>query len=131
MSRIGRAPITIPSGVEVKIDGSVVSVKGPKGQLSQDIGKSIKCEMNDGKLVFTRPDDMKENRAKHGLYRALVNNMVIGVTAGFKRELVINGVGYKAAVNGNKLVPLHYGNSSKGNRQKSRRSDGGKHQSKT
>lgn len=104
MSRIGRAPITIPSGVEVKIDGSVVSVKGPKGQLSQDIGKSIKCEMNDGKLVFTRPDDMKENRAKHGLYRALVNNMVIGVTAGFKRELVINGVGYKAAVNGNKLV---------------------------
>ena len=60
MSRIGRAPITIPSGVEVKIDGSVVSVKGPKGQLSQDIGKSIKCEMNDGKLVFTRPDDMKE-----------------------------------------------------------------------
>ena len=104
MSRIGRAPITIPSGVEVKIDGSVVSVKGPKGQLSQDIGKSIKCEMNDGKLVFTRPDDMKENSAKHGLYRALVNNMVIGVTAGFKRELVINGVGYKAAVNGNKLV---------------------------
>ena len=81
-----------------------MSVKGPKGQLSQDIGKSIKCEMNDGKLVFTRPDDMKENRAKHGLYRALVNNMVIGVTAGFKRELVINGVGYKAAVNGNKLV---------------------------
>ena len=104
MSRIGRAPITIPSGVEVKIDGSVVSVKGPKGQLSQDIGKSIKCEMNDGKLVFTRPDDMKENRAKHGLYRALVNNMVIGVTAGFKRELVINGVGYKVAKQGNKIV---------------------------
>ena len=104
MSRIGRAPITIPSGVEVKIDGSVVSVKGPKGQLSQDIGKSIKCEMNDGKLVFTRPDDMKENRAKHGLYRALVNNMVIGVTAGFKRELVINGVGYKVEKAGKKIT---------------------------
>ena len=104
MSRIGRAPITIPSGVEVKIDGSVVSVKGPKGQLSQDIGKSIKCEMNDGKLVFTRPDDMKENRAKHGLYRALVNNMVIGVSEGYKKELEIVGVGYRAQKQGKKLV---------------------------
>lgn len=104
MSRIGRAPIAIPSGVDVKLEGTVVTVKGPKGTLSQDIGTDISCKVENGHIVFSRESDQKEIRSKHGLYRALVNNMVKGVTHGFTRSLIIFGIGYKAQVNGNKLV---------------------------
>ncbi|MDD3831069.1 MAG: 50S ribosomal protein L6 [Clostridia bacterium] len=104
MSRIGRAPITIPSGVDVKLVDGIITVKGPKGTLTRDINSIIKCEVNNGKIVFTRPNEDKETRAKHGLYRALVNNMVHGVTHGYDKALVINGIGYKAQVVGNKLV---------------------------
>jgi large subunit ribosomal protein L6 len=104
MSRIGREPITIPAGIEAKLDGTVVTIKGPKGTLSRDIGNSIKCEIKDKTILFTRSNDEKEIRSKHGLYRALVNNMVKGVTEGYTKALVINGVGYKCSVSGNKLV---------------------------
>ncbi len=104
MSRIGRAPIHIPAGVTVSQEGSVITVKGPKGTLTRDIGKEITYKMENNTITFSRPDDLKETRAKHGLYRALVNNMIIGVTQGFSKALIINGIGYKAAVNGNKLV---------------------------
>lgn len=104
MSRIGRAPITIPAGVEVKLNGTVITVKGPKGTLSRDIGSVISCAIDGNKIHFTRDNDQKEIRSKHGLYRALVNNMVVGVTEGYTKALIINGVGYKAQVNGTKLV---------------------------
>lgn len=104
MSRIGRAPIAIPAGVEVKLDGSVVTVKGPKGTLTRDIGHDIACKIENNHVLFTRDNDEKEIRSKHGLYRALVNNMVLGVTNGFTRNLVIFGIGYKAQVSGNKLI---------------------------
>ncbi len=104
MSRIGRAPIKIPAGVEIKQDGTVITVKGAKGTLSRDIGSEIKCKVENGEILFTRDNDAKETRSKHGLYRALVNNMVVGVTQGFTRGLIINGVGYKVNVAGDKLV---------------------------
>lgn len=104
MSRIGRAPIHIPSGVEAKIEGNLITIKGPKGTLSREIDPRIACKMEDNQLVFSRENDLKENRSKHGLYRALTNNMVKGVTDGFTRSLIINGVGYKVQVNGTKLV---------------------------
>ncbi|MEG1528487.1 MAG: 50S ribosomal protein L6 [Clostridia bacterium] len=104
MSRIGNKHIPIPAGVEVKIAGSLITVKGPKGVLSRDIGKEIVCKQDGSALIFTRPNEEKETRAKHGLYRALVNNMVVGVTTGFSRTLVTNGIGYRIQVNGNKLV---------------------------
>ncbi len=104
MSRIGREPITIPAGVEAKLDGTVVTVKGPKGTLNRDIGNSIKCEIKDKTIRFTRSNDEKEIRSKHGLYRALINNMVKGVTEGYVKSLIINGVGYKCSVSGNKLI---------------------------
>ena len=104
MSRIGRKPINIPAGVEVKIDGSCVTVKGPKGTLSQTFQPSMNIAVEGAEIVVTRPNDEKHNRALHGLTRTLINNMVIGVTEGFKKELDVNGVGYRVAKEGNKLV---------------------------
>lgn len=104
MSRIGRMPIPVPSGVTVKIDGNVVSVKGPKGELSREIPKDITVEQNEGVLNVTRPSDAKEHRSLHGLSRTLVANMVTGVTQGFTKTLEIAGVGYRAAKSGSKLA---------------------------
>ena len=105
MSRIGRAPIAIPAGVEIKVeDNNVVTVKGPKGTLTQQFNPNMAIAMENGELKVTRPNDAKENRALHGLTRTLVNNMVVGVTEGFKKELDVNGVGYRVAKEGNKLV---------------------------
>lgn len=104
MSRIGRAPVEIPAGVEIKIENDVVSVKGPKGTLSQKIGKNISVVVEGNELKVSRANDQKENRAQHGLYRALIHNMVVGVTKGFEKSLIINGVGYKAQMQGKKLV---------------------------
>ena len=104
MSRIGKAPITVPGGVDVTIAGSSVTVKGPKGTLSRDVPGSITIRKEDSSLLVERPDDERENRALHGLTRSLVNNMVVGVTDGFSKELEIIGVGYRAeAVAPNKL----------------------------
>ena len=104
MSRIGREPITIPAGVEIKVDGNVVTVKGPNGTLSQTMSPKLSVKMEDGVLTVERPDDEKDSRSLHGLTRALINNMVVGVTEGFKKNLEINGVGYKAVKEGDKLV---------------------------
>ena len=105
MSRIGRAPITVPAGVEISIaDNNVVTVKGPKGTLKQQFNANMAIAMDNGVLTVTRPNDAKENRALHGLTRTLINNMVVGVTTGYKKELDVNGVGYRVAKEGNKLV---------------------------
>ena len=104
MSRIGKLPIKIPQGVTVNINKNHVSVKGPKGQLSRDFLPEINIEQEDGQIVVTRNNDHRLHRAKHGLTRALLNNMVIGVSTGFKRELEIEGVGYRAVVEGKNLV---------------------------
>ncbi len=106
MSRIGKQPIPIPSGVEVTTKGMEVHVKGPKGKLSEKMPKSIEVNVADGRVTFERPDDRKESRAFHGLARALVANMVQGVTTPFAKELEIQGVGYRADVQGNKLTLL-------------------------
>ncbi len=104
MSRIGKMPIVIPQGVEISIDNNLVTVKGPKGTLSQQVGKDINVKIENNEVILTRDSDQKEARAQHGLYRALINNMVVGVTKGFEKALVINGVGYKAQMQGKKLV---------------------------
>lgn len=104
MSRIGRKPINVPSGVEVKIDGHHVSVKGPKGTLEQDFHKDMSIELDGNVINVVRPSDNKEHRALHGLTRTLVNNMIIGVSEGFKKELEIQGVGYRCAKQGKDLV---------------------------
>lgn len=104
MSRIGRMPITIPAGVDIKIDGNVVTVKGPKGTLTQEIHPDMIVEKEGTELLVKRPTEQKEHKALHGLTRSLLNNMVVGVTDGFKKELEINGVGYRAAKQGKKLV---------------------------
>ena len=105
MSRIGRAPIAIPAGVEIKVeDNNVVTVKGPKGTLTQQFSPSMAIAMENGELKVTRPNDAKENRALHGLTRTLLHNMVVGVTEGFKKELDVNGVGYRVAKEGKNLV---------------------------
>ena len=105
MSRIGRAPIAIPAGVEIKVeDNNVVTVKGPKGTLTQQFNPGMAIAMENGELKVTRPNDAKENRALHGLTRTLINNMVVGVTEGFKKELDVNGVGYRVAKEGKNLV---------------------------
>lgn len=103
MSRIGKLPIAIPSGVTVTVNGNEVVVKGPKGELSQSINPDIKVEVVDGQVLVTRPTDNKEHRALHGLYRALINNMVIGVSQGYKKEMELVGVGYRANNNGQAL----------------------------
>ncbi|MDO4614580.1 MAG: 50S ribosomal protein L6 [Lachnospiraceae bacterium] len=105
MSRIGRLPIAVPAGVTVDIkEGNTVHVKGPKGELEQTFAPEMSIELKDGEIVVTRPNDIKRNKALHGLTRALINNMVIGVTEGYTKTLEINGVGYRAAKQGNKLV---------------------------
>jgi len=105
MSRIGRMPVVIPAGVEVKVeDGNLVTVKGPKGSLTQRFSPVMTLKQENGEIHVSRPNDEKENRALHGLTRALLHNMVVGVTDGYKKELDINGVGYRAAKEGNKLV---------------------------
>ena len=105
MSRIGRAPITIPAGVEVKVDEkNHITVKGPKGTLERDLVPSIKVEVDAGVIHVSRPNDNKENRSLHGLTRTLVANMVTGVTSGFEKKLEINGVGYRASKEGKNLV---------------------------
>ncbi len=104
MSRIGRMPIAIPAGVEVKLDGNTVSVKGPKGELTRTVHQNMKVEVNGAEITVTRPNDDKENRSLHGLTRTLIANMIKGVTDGFSKELEVNGVGYRASVEGNKLV---------------------------
>ena len=104
MSRIGRAPITVPAGVEIKVeDNNVVTVKGPKGTLTQQFNPNMAIAVENGVLHVTRPNDAKENRALHGLTRTLIHNMVLGVTEGFKKELDVNGVGYRVAKEGKKL----------------------------
>ena len=99
MSRVGKAPITIPSGVEVAVDGDVVTVKGPKGTLTQEIPGDITLRQEDGTVLVERPDDTRQNRSLHGLVRALVSNMVEGVTNEFTKELEIIGVGYRVTNN--------------------------------
>ena len=104
MSRIGRQPIAVPAGVEVKIDGSTVSVKGPKGTLTRTVHNNMKVELNGAEITVTRPDDSNLNKSLHGLTRTLIANMVEGVTKGYTKELEINGVGYRAAKQGKDLV---------------------------
>lgn len=104
MSRIGRAPITIPAGVTVTVDAeNLVHVKGPKGELSRKINQDMKITIEDGVLTVARPSDDKTHRSLHGLSRTLINNMVVGVTQGFTKNLEINGVGYRATKQGKNL----------------------------
>lgn len=103
MSRIGKSPVTIPSGVEVKVDGNVITVKGPKGELTQEFDSCVGVNIEGDTVTFTRESDAPSHRAKHGLYRALVQNMVVGVSEGFKKELEVVGVGYRANVSGQRL----------------------------
>jgi len=109
MSRVGKSPIPIPSGVEVSIDGPRVSVKGPKGELAHEAPPSITVTREGDELVVTRPDDERDNRALHGLTRSLVNNMVVGVSEGYSRELEIVGVGYRATARGPARLELQVG----------------------
>ncbi len=104
MSRIGRAPITVPAGVEVKVDGNHITVKGPKGQLERDIAHGITVELEEGVLHVKRSGDSKMERSLHGLTRTLIHNMVVGVTEGFQKKLEINGVGYRAEKKGTQVV---------------------------
>lgn len=104
MSRIGRAPITVPNGVKVTINGTTVTVDGPKGKLTQDLHPEMTIKQDDGVLTVERPSDSKEHRSLHGLTRALLNNMVVGVSEGFSKVLEIEGVGYRAETKGNNLV---------------------------
>ncbi len=104
MSRIGNSPIVIPAGVEVKLDGNTVTVKGPKGELTRTVHQNMKVEIEGAEIKVTRPDDQKENRSLHGLTRTLIANMVEGVTNGYSKQLEVNGVGYRSSVEGNKLV---------------------------
>ena len=104
MSRIGRMPITVPAGVEVKFNANVVTVKGPKGETTQALHPDMIFEMEGNVIHVKRPSEAKEHKALHGLTRTLLNNMIVGVTEGYKKELEVNGVGYRVAKDGNKLV---------------------------
>ena len=105
MSRIGKLPVVIPQGVTVEIkDGNTVSVKGSKGTLERTFAPAMGIELKENEIIVTRPDDRKENKSLHGLTRALIHNMVVGVHTGFSKVLEVNGVGYKAQKQGNKLV---------------------------
>lgn len=104
MSRIGKAPVTIPAGVTVEVKDNYFTVKGPKGTLTQDYNNKISINVEANVVTLTRANDEPQTRAMHGLYRALLNNMVIGVTEGYKKTLVIAGVGFKVAKQGNKVV---------------------------
>ena len=104
MSRIGRKPINIPAGVNVKVDGNVITVKGPKATLTQQFHPNMTVAVEGNEILVTRPNDEKQNRSLHGLTRTLIHNMVIGVTEGFKKELDVNGVGYRVQKQGKNLV---------------------------
>ncbi|MGI6559297.1 MAG: 50S ribosomal protein L6 [Limnochordia bacterium] len=104
MSRIGRMPVVIPPGVEVELSGRTLTVKGPKGQLSRELHPEMKLEVVDGNIIVSRPTDNKRHKSLHGLTRSLVANMVEGVVKGYEKNLVISGVGYRAAKQGTKLV---------------------------
>ncbi|MCL1854797.1 MAG: 50S ribosomal protein L6 [Clostridia bacterium] len=112
MSRVGKLPITVPAGVTVKVDkANAVTVKGPKGTLTQDVHPDITLKQKDGILTLERPSDGKTHRAMHGLYRSLVNNMVVGVTTGFSKTLELVGTGYRAQAEGPKLtINIGYSN---------------------
>jgi large subunit ribosomal protein L6 len=103
MSRIGKLPITIPAGVQVSVKENIVTVKGPKGELSQSVNPLIDVKVEDGVCHVSRSDDEKQSRAFHGLYRALINNMIVGVSEGYKKELELVGVGYRASSQGQVL----------------------------
>ena len=104
MSRIGRKPINIPAGVEAKFENGVITVKGPKGTLTQKVHPNMDVQIDGAVITVARPDDQKENRSLHGLTRTLINNMVVGVSEGFKKELEVNGVGYRVQKQGKDLV---------------------------
>ena len=109
MSRIGKLPVVVPAGVEVKIgEGNLLTVKGPKGTLERKLSADMNIAMEDGQIVVTRPSDLKKHRALHGLTRTLIHNMVVGVTDGYKKELEVNGVGYRASKAG-KVLTLNLG----------------------
>ncbi len=103
MSRIGKAPIEIPAGVTVKVDNNVVTVKGPKGELTQAVNPELEVKVEDNHIVVNRPSDGREHRSQHGLYRALINNMVVGVSTGYRKEMELVGVGYRATSTGQVL----------------------------
>ena len=109
MSRVGKSPIPVPSGVDIAIDGTHITVKGPKGTLERTLPGPITIRQEDGELVVERADDQRESRALHGLSRALLNNMVVGVTDGFRKELEIHGVGYRANAQGDRKIELQLG----------------------
>jgi large subunit ribosomal protein L6 len=104
MSRIGKNPIKIPSGVDIKMDGTSIKVKGPKGELNRDLHPNMKIEVADGEIKVSRPSDGRIDKSLHGLTRTLVNNMVIGVTEGYSKQLNVVGVGYKVDLKGKNLV---------------------------
>jgi large subunit ribosomal protein L6 len=104
MSRIGRLPVHLPTGVDVKIDGSSIRVKGPKGELQRTFPVEMTLSLEEGAIIVRRPTDEKQHRALHGMTRAIVNNMVVGVSTGFQKVLEVNGVGYRAEIEGKKLV---------------------------
>lgn len=104
MSRIGKKPVEIPKGVNINLEGQVIKVKGPKGELHRTIHPAIKAEVVESEIKFSRPDDLKESRSLHGLTRALIQNMIIGVTDSYKKTLDIVGVGYKAELKGKNLL---------------------------
>lgn len=104
MSRIGNKPITVPAGIDVTIDGQKITVKGPKGTLERTVNDNISIKLENGVIVVARPNDEKENRSLHGLTRTLINNMIEGVSNEFSKQLEINGVGYRATKQGNKIV---------------------------
>jgi large subunit ribosomal protein L6 len=108
VSRIGRAPVIIPKGVDVNVQGATVSVKGPKGELTRTFTSDVQIALEDGNIVVRRPSDEAYHRAMHGMTRALINNMVVGVSTGFEKVLEVNGVGYRAEMSGKNLV-LHVG----------------------
>ena len=104
MSRIGNKPITVPACIDVTIDGQKITVKGPKGTLERTVNDNISIKLENGVIIVARPNDEKENRSLHGLTRTLINNMIEGVSNEFSKQLEINGVGYRAAKQGNKIV---------------------------
>ena len=103
MSRIGKAPIEIPAGVTVTVKGNVVTVKGPKGELTQSVNPDLTVKVEDNHVIVSRPSDDREHRAQHGLYRALIHNMVVGVSTGYRKEMELVGVGYRATSTGQVL----------------------------
>ena len=109
MSRIGRAPVPVPTGVDITISGQQITVKGPKGTLERELPGAITVRQDDAQLIVERPNDERQSRALHGLSRALVNNMVVGVTEGFKKDLDIIGVGYRATAKGPERLELALG----------------------